>query len=59
MEALARYQIEELRAGAAVRSQLRQAARWRQPLRVTLGLTLIRIGAWALGPAHHQLARPF
>lgn len=59
MEALARYQLEELRAGADVRSQLQEAARWRRPLRVALGLTLIRLGTWALGPTRHPLARPF
>jgi hypothetical protein len=59
MEALSRYQLEELRAGAAVRSQLQEAARSRPTLRVTLGLALIRVGTWALGPAHHPLERSF
>jgi hypothetical protein len=58
MEALARYQLEELRAGAEARSQLREAAHPRPPFRVTLGLTLIRLGTWALGPTHHAVARP-
>ncbi len=59
METLSRYQLEELRAGAAVRSQLREAARPRKPLRVTVGLALIRVGTWALGPTRRPLARPF
>lgn len=59
LETLSRCQLEELRAGAAVRSQLQEAARPRQPLRVTLGLALIRAGTWALGPTHDPLARPF
>jgi hypothetical protein len=58
MEALARYQLEELRAGADVRSQLQEAARRRRPLRVVLGLTLIRLGTRALGPTPRPLARP-
>lgn len=59
MEALAHYQLEQLRAGADVHRRLREATGWRQPLRVTLGLTLIRLGRWAVGPSHHPLARPF
>ena len=42
----------------AVAQRLRGPARWtaRQPLRVRLGLALIRLGHRALGPAHRPLA---
>jgi hypothetical protein len=58
MEVLSRHQLEELRAGAERQSQLREIAPAR-PLRVTLGLALIRLGTWALGPSHRRLARSF
>jgi hypothetical protein len=59
IEALSRYQLEELRAEAAVRSHLREAAHPRPPVRVTLGLALIRVGTWVVGSTRHPLARPF
>jgi len=56
MEALAQHQLEALRADAAVLSQVRAATPPRPPLRVTLGLALIRVGTWTLGQAHRPLA---
>jgi hypothetical protein len=55
VETLSRYQLEEMRADAAILGQVR-AVRPPRPLRVTLGLALIRIGTWALGPTHRRLA---
>jgi hypothetical protein len=55
IETLSRYQLEELRAAAAILGQVRAATAPR-PLRVALGLALIRIGTWTLGPTHRRLA---
>jgi hypothetical protein len=55
VETLSRYQLEQMRADAAILGQVR-AVRPPQPLRVMLGLALIRIGTWTLGPTHRRLA---
>jgi hypothetical protein len=47
--------ISEMHA-AALRRQLQTTGAARQPIRVTLGLALIRLGTWALGSAHRRLA---
>ena len=41
---------------AAVRWNLSAARAPRRPLRVRLGLALIRLGHWAVGSAHRPLA---
>jgi hypothetical protein len=51
IEMVAHHQLAELRAGAELQSQLRAAAAPRRPLRVTLGLALIRAGTWTIGRA--------
>jgi hypothetical protein len=56
IEVLARYQLEERHARAAQFHRARAAAGPRRPLRVALGLALIRVGTWALGPGHRTLA---
>ena len=56
VEALSRDRLAELRAGAARHRQLLVAAPVRRPLRVVLGLVLIRLGTWTLGSAHRPLA---
>jgi hypothetical protein len=56
IEALARTHLAELRAAAEHHDLARAATGPGRPLRVTLGLMLIRIGTWALGSAHRPLA---
>jgi hypothetical protein len=56
LELMARQQIAERHAGAARREMARPAAPARRPLRITIGLALIRLGTRALGPAHRGLA---
>jgi hypothetical protein len=56
IEVLARYQLQERHASAARFHRARAAAGPRRPLRVALGLALIRVGTWALGPGHRPLA---
>jgi hypothetical protein len=56
LEVLARQQIAELHAGAALYELARAAAPPRRSLRVVVGLALIRLGTWALGPAHRTLS---
>lgn len=56
IEMIARQQLAELRADAERQVQVRAAAGPARPLRVTLGLTLIRVGTWALGEANDALA---
>jgi len=55
IEKMVGERISEMHAAAA---HLHLPARWapRQPLRVRLGLALIRLGHWALGSAHRPLA---
>jgi hypothetical protein len=57
IEALAHDRLEQLRAGADLRSQLREGTGGRRPLRVALGLSLIRLGIRTLGAGYHPLAR--
>ena len=56
------YLIEKM-VGERISDMQTAAVRWnaaarapRRPLRVRLGLALIRLGHWALGPAHRRLA---
>jgi hypothetical protein len=58
IETLSRYQLAERHAAAEVMSQVRAAAPPRRPLRVTLGLALIRVGTWALGPRDRRSGAP-
>ena len=55
IEKMVGERISEMHA-AALRWHL--PAKWapRRPLRVRLGLTLIRLGHWTLGSAHRPLA---
>jgi hypothetical protein len=50
IEALSHDRLAELRAGAELHHRLRAAAPPDRPLRVRLGLALIRVGTWAVGP---------
>ena len=56
LEALTRDRLAELRAGAELHGQIHGAVAIRRPLRVTFGLTLIRVGIWALGAGRNPLA---
>jgi hypothetical protein len=56
IEVLARQQLEERYASAARFHEARAAAGPRRPLRVALGLALIRVGARALGSGRRTLA---
>jgi hypothetical protein len=49
LEALSRDRLAELRAGAEAHGCAQAAARARRPIRVSLGLALIRLGTWATG----------
>jgi hypothetical protein len=55
METLTRYRLEELRAGAELRGRLRAGAAAPRPLRVSLGLALIRVGTWVVGDGRRAL----
>jgi len=57
LELMARQQIAERHAGAALHEMVRAAAPPRWSLRVALGLALIRLGTWTLGSTHRRLAR--
>ena len=50
MEAIARQELAERRIAAMREGLARAAARPRRPVRVTLGLALIRLGTLTLGP---------
>ena len=56
LEIIARQQIAERHAGAALYELARAAAPPRRPLRIAIGLALIRLGTWALGPARRTLS---
>ena len=56
LEMMARQQIAERHAGAALHEMVRAAAPPRWSLRVALGLALIRLGTWTLGSTHRRLA---
>ena len=56
LEMMARQQIAERHAGAALHEMVRAAAPPRRSLRVALGLALIRLGTWTLGSTHRRLA---
>ena len=56
IEVLARCQIEDRYASAVRFHRARAAAGPRRPLRVALGLALIRVGARALGSGRRMLA---
>jgi hypothetical protein len=57
IEALSRAQLAEWRAAAERYGQLQAAAPPRRPLRVALGLALIRLGTWAAGTRPSLAAR--
>jgi hypothetical protein len=48
--------LAEMHAAAARADLARQAAPARPTARVALGLALIRLGTWAIGPGHRPLA---
>jgi hypothetical protein len=54
LEVLARDRLTELRTDAELRESLRETPA--TPVRVVLGLALIRVGSWTLGRAHRSLA---
>jgi len=55
IEKMVGERISDMRT-AAVRWNLSAVRAPRRPLRVRLGLALIRLGHWAVGPAHRSLA---
>jgi len=55
VDRLVHIRMSEMHEAAARRS-LVSSARRRTGVRVTLGLALIRLGRWALGPARRPLA---
>jgi hypothetical protein len=55
MEAIARQELAERRISAMREGLARAAARPRRPVRLALGLALIRLGTLTLGP-HRPLA---
>jgi|SoiMethySBSTD1v2_1073268.scaffolds.fasta_scaffold3441348_2 hypothetical protein len=55
LEVLSREHLAELRADAERQDRVRRVTR-AAPLRVVLGLALIRAGSWTLGSAHRSLA---
>ena len=56
LELMARQQIAERHAGAARHEMVRAAAPPPRPLRIAIGLALIRLGTRALGPTYRRLA---
>jgi hypothetical protein len=56
IEHMVSVRLSELHEAAARQSLARAAAPVRPSLRVALGLALIRLGNWAVGPAHRPLA---
>lgn len=56
LEALAGQRLAELRSRAERHDRLRAAAAPRRPVRVRLGLALIRLGTRALAGRGHALA---
>jgi|RhiMethySRZTD1v2_1073278.scaffolds.fasta_scaffold401403_3 hypothetical protein len=56
LEAMTQQRLEELRVYAEQHELVRALARPRRPLRVALGLTLIRVGTWTLGRDANTLA---
>jgi hypothetical protein len=56
IEHMVSVRLSELHEAAARQSLARAAGPARPSVRVALGLALIRLGTWALGPAHRPLA---
>ena len=56
LEVVAHERLRELRSLAERRDRAQSAAPAARPLRVALGLALIRLGSWTLGSAHRSLA---
>ena len=56
IETLSRYRLEALWADAELRSRLRAEAPARRPLRVSIGLALIRVGTWVVGDGRRGLS---
>lgn len=56
-EALARQRLDEARAQAARRAVIRSLRPVPKPLRVSLGLVLIRTGRWLAGTASASRSR--
>ena len=57
LEVTARHHLSERRAEAARYLLAKAAAPPRTPLRVALGLALIRLGTWARGDVGREAAR--
>jgi hypothetical protein len=56
VEKMVGAQLAEMHAAAARADLARRAAPARPPVRVVLGLALIRLGRWTLGSGHRRLA---
>jgi hypothetical protein len=57
-EQLVRERLDEARAMAARRALLRKLGPARRPVRVAVGLALIRVGRWVAGRAPRPAAGP-
>jgi hypothetical protein len=57
-EQVARQRLEEARAEAAHRALLRSLRPARRPMRVTVGLALIKAGHWVAGRAPRRVSTP-
>ena len=57
-ELLARERLDEARKLAAQRAMVRVIAPARRPVRLALGLALIRAGHWVAGRAPRRTAQP-
>lgn len=55
LEVMVHQQIAERHAGAVSYELARAATTPRRPLRVAVGLALIRLGTWTLGSTHRRL----
>ena len=58
LECLARERLDEARAQAATRALVRSLRPARQPLRVWVGLSLIRLGRWLAQRTPKRAAQP-
>ena len=58
LEYLARERLDEARAQAATWALIRSLRPVRQPLRIWMGLSLIRLGRWLAQRAPRRAARP-
>jgi hypothetical protein len=58
MNTIVRQRLDDIRADARRAVLAAALTPPRQPLRVTLGLTLVRLGRWLLGAEHGVVSAP-